>query len=661
MKTAVFVAELLAVLSLCQFTAAKNKPDTSLTIVPGPMEMSAEEKAIVPDPAEGTEHALILLEETELNENLGAGFQLAYHLRAKILSSEGRDLANIEIPTVKHESKLKRWWGRAMASDGRVFELRESELQDQSVVKAGAIEYRALKGVIPGVEPGTVIDYGYVLSGAGFYHDTVLELQRRFAIKRLRYRWIPFSEWQGEYVLHGSESRNVSTRVDGRALLIDAHDMRPVSEEPYMPPQSEVQTTVTFFYSSGGSPELYWIRAGGAIDAIVAGYGPKDKSVQLVLAQMPWPAGADLRAKVRFVYDWVGKNIRSTGAMSAEEFEMIGSIKTVRKAVTARTVLSERYGTPVEMSLLFASLARALGADARFVLAVDRRLRYWDPEIKSIDQFSYFFVAVRMPGESDEQAVVVDPSSGLPYGELPWQATGTHAVVAVAGGFRTVGLLPTMADRNVGETEVALTFEPDGEALVAHWSFVGQGQQGRDSRATLRAASVEERVKRLDSLCASGSWEARQSAAPDVQERTAPFRLTCDIETEATNFDASLDRYLIPLPGPWWPEVPSFPESSRRQPVIFPFPRTDHVRADVTAPPGFAPVDPPSPVTMESSIGSYAMEVTSGERGFHVERKLVIKPLKVLPEGYEMVRKFFADVARADRTPLTFRRASPAP
>jgi hypothetical protein len=62
---------------------------------------------------------------------------------------------------------------------------------------------------------------------------------------------------------------------------------------------------------------------------------------------------------------------------------------------------------------------------------------------------------------------------------------------------------------------------------------------------------------------------------------------------------------------------------------------------------------------MDTDIDSYAMKVTTADDGFHVERKLVIKPVRVLPEGYEKLRKFFADVARADRTPLTFRRGSP--
>ena len=59
----------------------------------------------------------------------------------------------------------------------------------------------------------------------------------------------------------------------------------------------------------------------------------------------------------------------------------------------------------------------------------------------------------------------------------------------------------------------------------------------------------------------------------------------------------------------------------------------------------------------DTLIGTYAMNVTADGHGFHVERKLVIKPLKVEPAGYEAVRAFFAEVARGDNTLLMFRRS----
>ena len=639
---------------------ARAAADPTSSVSAGPKLMSAEEKAVESDPATGTEHALILLEETVRDERNGYTSQKAYHLRAKILSNDGRDLANVEIPTTKNETQVKRWWGFAIAPDGTLSELPQSALREQSVVKTGGTEHLSLRGVIPGVEPGSIIDYGYVIGGSGFYNEVMVELQRRFAIKKLLYRWTPYERMRGEYTLRGTETKNVAVHGDGESITIQAHDMRPVPDEPYMPPDAEVRTTVTMFYTILGSPQQYWTMVGAFVDELVAAYGPKDKSLQLVVKQMAWPPGADLAAKTRVLYEWVGRNIRNSGALSAEEFEAIGALNG-KKKFTARTILTERYGNPAEINLLYASLVRAIGADARLVFAVDRTRRYWDPEFKSTSQFAFVLVAVNMPGKPDEQSVVVDAASGLPYGELPWQASGTHGVVAVSGGFRAATLLPTMADRNVGETKLALSFASNGDTLVGTWSFVGRGQQGRERRAELRAAAGEERAKAIDDLCGTRPWEPRQAEAPALEDRTAPFQLSCESENGATNFEPTLDRYTVSLIGPWWPAVTEFTESTRRLPVIFPFPKTDIVSADVAPPPGFRAADPPAPVRLDSPIGIYTMNVTAAETGFHVERKLILNALKVAPEGYEMLRKFLGDVSRADRAPLSFRPAAATP
>lgn len=660
MRTGALAAALLAAASLAASATAKDARTARPAIGPGATAVTDEEKSVQSDPAAGTQHALILLEETECNEDFESTFRLAYHMRAKILSNEGRDLANVAVPKIKRNWTLETWWGRTMLPDGPPAELGREGLHEQTEAKYGSDEYLVLKGVLPGVEPGAVIDYGYVLTGHGNCSYAGVSLQRPFAIKSLAYRWIPYHGSSGRYAIRGSQMKAVDVRVEDGSILVKARDMKPVPDEPFMPPDSEVRTTVSFYYSRWLSSEGYWASVGGWLDRLVSEYGPNDKSLRLALSQMTWPPGADLDAKIRHVYDWIGRNVRNSVALSAEEVELVGKLGTDKK-FNARALLAERYGSPGEINILFASFVRALGADAQLVYAVDRNKGYWNPEIQSLGQFSYVFVAVKMRGDPDDKAVVVDAASGLPYGDLPWQATGTHAVVGGVLGFRPVALLPSMSDKNVGDTTVALAFDGGGDVLTARWGFRGVGQQGREQRASIRRVSGDDRAKRLGSMCASAGWEARVSEAPDVDDRTAPFRLACEIESEETHFDASLDSYTLTLAGPWWPQVPDFPAATREQPVVFPYPRTDVVHADIAAPPGFRAGDPPPSIRMDTQIGSYRLDVTATDGGLHVERTMVIKPLKVMPQGYSLVKSFFEDVARADRTPLTFKRAPAAP
>src|SRR5262245_44531414 len=71
--------------------------DLAITVGPGPTTISPEEAALGPDPARGIEHGLILLEECAFDDDYGQATKIQFHRRSKILSNEGRDLANVEI------------------------------------------------------------------------------------------------------------------------------------------------------------------------------------------------------------------------------------------------------------------------------------------------------------------------------------------------------------------------------------------------------------------------------------------------------------------------------------------------------------------------------------------------------------------------------------
>src|SRR6266850_5937922 len=157
---------------------------------PGPAAISDEEMAIVADPNNGATHGVILLEEWLQDDNAKIG-RTRFHMRAKILSNEGRDLANMEIPLRHKEAELKEWWGRVLTPDGSKTEIPREQLTEKSVIKSARREVRTLNVALPGVEPGTVIDFGYEVRDPVISWATLVPLQRAWPMRRLRYRWIP--------------------------------------------------------------------------------------------------------------------------------------------------------------------------------------------------------------------------------------------------------------------------------------------------------------------------------------------------------------------------------------------------------------------------------------------------------------------------------------
>src|SRR5438093_1066969 len=111
-----------------------------IKIGPGPSVISEEEKAIQADPANGLQDGVVLVDEGEWTENLGMNSDYTYHFRAKILSNEGRDLANIEMPWNMDESGLYEWWGRTILPDGTVLELPKDQFIQQPLIRMGKAE-----------------------------------------------------------------------------------------------------------------------------------------------------------------------------------------------------------------------------------------------------------------------------------------------------------------------------------------------------------------------------------------------------------------------------------------------------------------------------------------------------------------------------------------
>ena len=463
--------------------------------------MSDAEKAIVPDAASGAQHGVILAEETDRNDNDRYQYEVAYHLRAKILSAEGRKLADVEIPVSNGLSDVKTWWGRTILSDGTSVELPKEALELATVVKTDFGASKVLKAALRGVTPGCVIDYGYVVRRDGFSRLDRIFLQQDWPVRSLRFHWVPNAYLPAAYDAQHTEGRDVKISRDSVSVLVTAANLEPVKDEPYMPPAKEVRASFDVYYAEDRTPGEYWTFEGKQYDTSLKLFSSAG-AIKDALASMSIPAGASLQDKLHIAYDWIAVNIKNTLLTSAEEDE--AETKAKKNSYNAKTVLRDKEGSPRQLDFLFAGMARALGAEARFVFATDRTDRYWDATLKSLDQFYYTFVAVREPGQGDDAWVVVDAGSGLPYGEVPWEATGTLGFMCTSKEWAKVGIPPAPPAKNKTETHAAITFSDDDETILVKWSRTALGASGMEPRRWLRSLDVPDRKKSSIGSAAAG-------------------------------------------------------------------------------------------------------------------------------------------------------------
>jgi hypothetical protein len=633
-------------------TAAFGGKDADKPIEPGPASISADEAAIKADPAAGAQHGIVLVEEA-LRDERGGKFVFTYHMRAKILSPEGRKLADVEVPVGKKRTAMKKWWGRTIRPDGQVLELPETALVEQSVVKSTKGTYGVLKGALEGVEPGAVIDYGYVVQFPGVLFVDFVGLEREWPVRSLRYVWNADRRFPAAFVSSHLDGRDAQVKTGEGSILITARNLVPVKDEPYSPPKRELQAAVILYYGEASDPRYYWDGQASGIDSGLTDFSRRPE-VQRTVAAMALPEG-DPAQRLQAAYDWVEAHFTNTDAYSAEEMETSAGDEAETRM---KLVVEMRRGTSWQLALVYAGLARAIGADATIVFAVDRTVHWWNVQLPTRAQFEYFLVAVRPARKPDAPWTIVQPASGLPYGELPWQATGSTAFQCTAGGMKSLTLAPALGPKNKSATHAKIAVGDD-DTIRGTWSRTSLGASGYQPRRDMRRLDPAERKERLEKLCrGDGGGEVLAASLPGLEEPRAPFRIECDATGAEANIAEHLDVYAFPLDGAWWPATPELTAATRTFPVVFDYPHLDEVSLDVAAPAGFAAGDPPPAIDAQTPFGRYQWTATKTEAGFHLERSFSLLPLIVKPPDYDGLRAFLKQVQAGDRTTLPFRRAA---
>jgi len=652
-------------------TALPARAANHYPIEPGPEEMSAEEKAIVADPGSGAEHAVVLAIEIEQDDAISVLAKTSYHLRAKILSPAGRDLANVEIPLLTQEGSVKTWWGRTILPDGTVLSLPESELHEEPMVRKGAgKESRVVKAVLKGVVPGAVIDYGYVLRDVNAVGLHLVPLQAPWPIRRLRYRWIPLNALDTDRpriaacTLTHAEGRDVKAVQEKKWFVVTARDLPAFEREPLAPSDDELRITAIFHYTFyARAPADFWDTVAIEWSRVATLFCKPDRAIAASIGRIPFPEGATLETKLRAVYDWLARRVKNDSLGSVEEMEGLSRRNVDQDLLEGVAGVFDRgAAAPWQIDLAFLGMARALGAEASFVLASDRREHAWNPSLLALDPFDEAVVAVHAAADPPERFTLVDPGSGLPYGSTPFWIAGGKALVTSSKGGRVIATPVSGAQENVSRTTGTIAIDAAQGLARVRWAREGSGQKGLVDRRALRRLAPDERSKRLDELCgATGDLDVSRAESPGLDDPTAAFRLECEGESARAGPASGDASISVRLSGAWMEDVPELSAPVRRYPVVLPFPGIDRTVLDISAPEGFTPGPPPEPLRVTGAWGSYALSIVKTPVGYHVERSLQLDQTVIPVASYDALRRFLEEARLADRTTLVFERAEEAP
>jgi hypothetical protein len=335
-------------------------------------------------PDSGGREAVILDDSATLEDREG-DFRLEVFRRMLVLTAEGRDAANVDVDFLKSWGEVTEIRARSVFPDGRTTELDPGQVINTNVMKLGEYEFMRKSFLIPGVEPGCIAEYQYVLKGrykSGWYVPWHFQNPYYTRHSSLEWRTSGWAEsnglvpaWRLRNLLSSRVSQSVQPNPEHpRTISFVASALPGTRLEAWGPPNHEADATVvTYYVPRGGDLWTYWTVWKEGFEELGKEVGKKlgdlDPITDQALAQ-----NADRWAALHEVFRWLQRRVRCVDELDWDERQSgFRDFGPVRHDFSIPGLLSRGWGIPYQINSAFAAAARKLGFQAYVILVGDRR------------------------------------------------------------------------------------------------------------------------------------------------------------------------------------------------------------------------------------------------------------------------------------------------
>jgi hypothetical protein len=345
------------------------------------------------------------------------------YIRINILTQEGRNHANIEIPYLKEQAgiNISHIRARVIQPDGTIVPFN-GQIYDKTIEKTKRVKTLAKTFSIPDVQVGSIVEYhlNYDFSGKYIFNsywaisDELFTRLAKFSLK-------PYSEsavrWIWPAGLHpGTDPPKQSS--DSIVRLV-AKDVPAFLTEDYMPPENDLKYRLLFIYSDRfieTDPVKYWRSFGKKQHDRLESFVGKRKDLEAAVSQIISLSDSP-DTKLRKICDRVQllRNLSYENTKTEQEQKRDKQKKTQHAA----DVLKNGYGSGTDLTWLFVGLERAAGFGASGVLVSTRNDYFFNDQRMNSNELYSNVALVKV----DSKGVYCDPGTAFaPFGRERSQA-----------------------------------------------------------------------------------------------------------------------------------------------------------------------------------------------------------------------------------------------
>ncbi len=551
--------------------------------------------------------AVVLFEKGFVEFDSDYNCVLSYHKRIKIITDDGFEYGDVEIPIFKPAdqsvSSIKATT-YILKEDGSIEENKVGR-RDIFTSKEGD-EYEVKKFTMPGLNKGVIIEYSYKkIMGNPFYMPD-WKFHEYIPVEWSEIEMIVPASLDYQMVfrgmsdtLHINEIKRVARSVNNvraQSIRLAKKDLAPVEDLPYLINRddhiSEVITQLNSVNLPGGTRDSFfksWSKIAEELNER-GDFGKQrlDGNIRDLLASI-LEEGMDEMNKVEAIYGYLTNNIEWDG------YHRLITEKGIRDT------FKEKKGNTADINLLLVEMLKEAGLNASPALISTRSNGTVLTDYSLINQFNMVVAVV----ELESSAFIVDASSGLRSYTFP------HPKLLYRNAL-------VIRDDNSYGWLLSYPIENTSERLSMSYSLKDTSHITVEISARTKGAFSEQLRTEVDRLNFTSYWEEKYDELEDLSVDSASFD-NLQSQTESVTYNValsfkmeeemSLDNdiiYLDPFLFLSEPESP-FKKADRKFPVEFSFPYNSQHMVRVELPEGYVVEEIPETIqiTLPNQGGYY--------------------------------------------------------
>jgi hypothetical protein len=591
-------------------------------------------------------------------------YQFIYK-RIKILTEEGKDYANVEIPIFPlfHFVDVK---ARTIHPDGSIVEFTGKPFE-KILAKTRDVKFLAQTFTMPDVTVGSIIEYKYrydwdrniVVDTSWSVQHELFTLKEHFWLHGYSKQLVTRHYMAGEgtrlsYVVYGKVPP--PQRTKGGAIELELENEPAFKSEEYAPPAGDLQPLVRFFYGGNemSSPDAFWKEYGRSwFEESERFIGNRDSIRNAAAEAIGGQSDPEKKLRNLYLRAQVTRNLSFERRRTRREDKK----EELKPNENAADVLGRAYGTHNDITRLFVALARGAGFDAQVVRAPDRKQYFFKPNYLVASQLSSELAAVKLNGND----VYLDPGTQFcPFGLVRWIHTSDKGLRLEKAGGTFVVIPPAAADKSLLRRVATVTLTADG-SLKGLIDVELRGNAALEHR--LLALPEDEAGRRKELEDEAKEWLPQGSVvtldnAQGWEASEEPLQLR--FKVEILSFAAVAGKRLL-IPAALFRTTKqklAFQHNERRYPVYFPFAYQEMDNLILQVPEGYAAEAVPSAQDVKLASTRFATARSFANNQFVSKRALIVNGIVFPVSQYPELKSFFDKLQGADEEQLVLQNSA---